>query len=136
MPLSVRIARNLIWFQATLTLLNIVLLILGLALNPNDFLEDLLYAPFYLLPLATGWLANQWRTRRPRVRHATIAVQLAIPLLDFIHFLIEDTLMWVLSASWSALIVTLLLLPPARTWFAPTAQMPGTPSQPAPPAAT
>ncbi|WP_433444874.1 hypothetical protein [Nonomuraea sp. CA-141351] len=136
MPLSVRVARNLIWLQATLTLLSIVLLILGLVLAPNDVLEDLLYAPFYLPPLATGWLANQWHTRRPRVRHATIAVQLTIPLLDFIHFLIKDTLMWVVTAPWSALIVTLLLLPPARAWFAPTLQTPCTPSQPAPPAAT
>ncbi|MEV0590301.1 hypothetical protein [Nonomuraea cavernae] len=135
MPLSVRVARNLIWFQATLTLLGIVLLILGLVLDPSDLQEGLLYAPFYLPPLAAGWLANQWRTRRPRVRHATIAVQLAIPLLDFIHFLIEDTLSWVLTAPWSALIVTLLLLPPARAWFAPTLQTPYTPSQPAPPAA-
>ncbi|TMR12150.1 hypothetical protein ETD86_33490 [Nonomuraea turkmeniaca] len=136
MPLSVRVARNLIWFQATLTLLGIVLLIVGLVLDPNDVLEELLYAPFYLPPLATGWLANQWRTRRPRVHHATIAVQLAIPLLDFFHFLIEDTLSWVLTAPWSALIVALLLLPPARTWFAPTLQTPCTPSQPAPPATT
>jgi hypothetical protein len=135
-PLSVRVARNLIWFQATLAVLSIVLLILGLVLDPNDFLEDLLYAPFYLPPLATGWLANQWHTRRPRVRHATIAVQLAIPLIDLIHFLIEDTLDWILTAPWSALIVTLLLLPPARTWFTPTLQTPGTPPQPAPPAAT
>lgn len=124
MPQSVRVARNLIWLQATLAMFGIILLILGLVLDPNHLLEDLLYAPFYLPPLATGWLANQWRTRRPWVRHATIAVQLAIPLFDFIHFLIEDTLDWVVTAPWSALIVALLLLPPARTWFAPTLQTP------------
>ncbi|MFC5821104.1 hypothetical protein [Nonomuraea harbinensis] len=136
MPLSVKIARNLIWFQATITLLGIVLLIMGLVLEPSESLEGLSYAPFYLPPLAAAWLANQWHTRRPWVRHATIAVQLAIPLLDFIDFLISDTLGWVLTAPWSALIVTLLLLPPARTWFAPAQQSPRTPSQPAPPAAT
>ncbi|MEU8193175.1 hypothetical protein AB0C10_05270 [Microbispora amethystogenes] len=136
MPLSVRVARNLIWFQATLTLLGLVLLILESVLDPNDVLEDLLYAPFYVPPLVTGWLANQWRTRRPRIRHATITVQAAIPLIDFIDFLVEGTYTWVLSAPWSALIVTLLLLPPARIWFTPTLQIPGTPSQPAPPVAT
>ncbi|UBU13524.1 hypothetical protein [Nonomuraea gerenzanensis] len=117
-------------------MLSIVLLILGPALGSDDILDDLLYAPFYLPPLATGWLANQMHTRRPRVRHAAIAVQLSIPVLDFIHFLFEDTLTWVLSAPWAALIVTLLLLPSARTWFAPTLPAPCTPSQPAPPAAT
>ncbi len=132
MPLSVRVARNLIWLQATLALLGIVLLILELVLDSNDVLENLLYAPFYLPPILAGWLANQWRTRRPRIRHATIAVQVAIPLLDFVHFLVEGTFEWVLTAPWTALIVTLLLFPPARTWFTPTLRTPGTPSQPAP----
>ncbi|GLW08756.1 hypothetical protein Misp01_38860 [Microtetraspora sp. NBRC 13810] len=136
MPLSVKVARNLIWFQATLALVSIVLLIPRLEFDPNDFLEDLLYVLYFLPPLAAAWLANQWHTRRPRVRHATIAVQLAIPLLDFIYFLIEGTLDWVFTAPWSALIVTLLLLSPARTWFAPALQIPRTPSEPAPPAAS
>ncbi|MBO4269586.1 hypothetical protein GSF24_02790 [Microbispora triticiradicis] len=133
MPLSVRVARNLIWLQATLALLGIVLLIPELVLDSDHVLENLLYAPFYLPPLVTGWLANQWHTRRPRIRHATIAVQVAIPVLDFVHFLVEGTFEWVLTAPWSALIVTLLLLRPARTWFTPTLQ---TPSRPAPPVAT
>ncbi|MCK2214071.1 hypothetical protein MF672_009755 [Actinomadura sp. ATCC 31491] len=134
MPLSVRIARNLIWFQATLALISVVLLILGLILDPDDSPEGPLHALVYLPPLAAAWLANQWPTRRPPVRLATIAVQLAIPSLDFIHFLIENTLDWALTAPWSALIVTLLLLPPARTWFTPALQA-RSPSQPAPPAA-
>ncbi|MEV0161041.1 hypothetical protein [Nonomuraea fuscirosea] len=133
MPPSLRLARNLIWLQATLTLISVVLGILALAAGSTEVFEHLLYLPSYVLSLATGLLANRWRTRRPRVRDVTIAVQLAIPLLDFVYFLFDGTLEWVVTAPWSALIVTLLLLPPARTWFTPVLQPPS-PPQPAPPA--
>lgn len=131
MPLSLKFARNLIWLQATIALISVVMLSLALAAGFDENLEHLLYAPSYALSLATGLLANRWRTRHPRVRLVTIAVQLAIPLFDLVYFLIEGTLDWIITAPWSALIVTLLLLPPARTWFTPAVQE----AQPAPPAA-
>ncbi|MEU8394097.1 hypothetical protein AB0C28_02830 [Nonomuraea sp. NPDC048892] len=131
MPLSLKFARNLIWLQATIALISVVMLILALAAGFDENLEHLLYAPSYALSLATGLLANRWRTRHPRVRLVTIAVQLAIPLFDLVYFLIEGTLDWIITAPWSALIATLLLLPPARTWFTPAVQE----AQPAPPAA-
>ncbi|MEV4806856.1 hypothetical protein AB0K18_43250 [Nonomuraea sp. NPDC049421] len=55
--------------------------------------------------------------KRPRLRLATIAVQLAIPVLDVIGFLIDGTVTWVISAPCTALIVALLLLPSAKAWF-------------------
>ncbi|WP_346112659.1 hypothetical protein [Nonomuraea maheshkhaliensis] len=125
-----KFARNLIWLQATIALISVVMVILALAAGFDENLERLLYAPSYALSLATGLLANRWRTRSPRVRVGTIAAQLAIPLFDLVYFLIEGTLDWIITAPWSALIVTLLLLPPARTWFTPAVQE----SQPAPPA--
>ncbi|GAA3121184.1 hypothetical protein [Nonomuraea salmonea] len=62
-------------------------------------------------------MANKWHTRRPRLRLVTVAVQLVIPVLDVIEFLIDGTVTWVVSAPCTALIVTLLLLPSAKAWF-------------------
>ncbi|MEV4567164.1 hypothetical protein AB0K12_25645 [Nonomuraea sp. NPDC049419] len=117
MPMPVKVARNLIWIQATIALLNIVLLFLALFIDSRSAVQDLLYAPIHLPALLTGLLANKWHTRQPRLRLATIAVQLVIPVLDVIEFLIDGTVIWVISAPCTALIVTLLLLPSAKTWF-------------------
>ncbi|GAA3121195.1 hypothetical protein [Nonomuraea salmonea] len=45
MPMPVKVARNLIWIQATLALLSLILLFLALFTDSRSAVQDLLYAP-------------------------------------------------------------------------------------------
>lgn len=126
-PLAVRAAQFVLTLQIAFELVALAFLTSAVAstFEPAPALLLLFWVAF------TGtacWLMSRWRTRRPWVRWAVVALEACWAAALLLMDALDPGLTWTTALSPSLLcplaVAALMLLPPAGRWFGETAPAP------------